>query len=31
MEDAKKAVVTQIEKIQATIRFAQTAKSKQNE
>jgi len=31
MEDAKKAVVTQIEKIQAMIRFAQTVKSKQNE
>ena len=31
MEDAKKAVVAQIEKIQEIIRFAQTVKSKQNE
>jgi hypothetical protein len=31
MEDAKKAVVAQIEKIQEVIRFAQTVKSKQNE
>ena len=31
MEDAKKAVVTQIEKIQGMIRFAQTVKSKQIE
>jgi hypothetical protein len=31
MEDAKKAVVTQIEKIQAMIRFAQTVESKQSE
>ena len=31
MEDAKKAVVAQIEKIHEIIRFAQTVKSKQNE
>jgi hypothetical protein len=31
MEDARKAVVAQIEKIQEVIRFAQTVKSKQNE
>ena len=31
MEDAKKAVVAQIEKIQEVIRFAQTVKSEQNE
>ena len=31
MEDAKKSVVAQIEKIQGVIRIAQTAKSKQNE
>jgi hypothetical protein len=31
MEDAKKVVLAQIEKIQAVIRFAQTVKSKQNE
>ena len=31
MEDAKKAVVAQIEKIQEMIRFAQTVKSKPNE
>jgi len=31
MEDAKKAVVAQIEQIQEMTRFAQTVKSKQNE
>jgi hypothetical protein len=31
MEDAKKALVVEIEKIQEIIRFAQTVKSKQNE
>ena len=31
MEDAKKAIVAQIEKIQEVIRFAQTVKSKQIE
>jgi hypothetical protein len=31
MEDAKKAVVVQIEKIQEVLRFAQTVKSKQSE
>jgi hypothetical protein len=31
MEEAKRTVVAQIEKIQGVLRFAQTVKSKQNE